>query len=170
MLPGSINLGDHLKSLCRFYANQKPPIDYLGQYLQAIHTAGFVLWEDSEKLVTLYIPFGQISLHELQIMVNRPGVGDYLKLKKEEIKTLSRAEFIVTCLYQRMGIQSFNEVILSQPFNSNEQFIRLVMTFITREIDMAVSELNLLYVVDNHPEDTRKEVNLYLKDVLSLLT
>lgn len=169
MLPGSINLGDYIRNISEAYAGQTPPVDYLDSYLQAIHDAGLVIWEDSNKLVTLYVPFGQISLHELQIIVNRPNSGDYLKLKREEIVALSRAEYIVTCLYQKMGIQSFNEVLLSQPFNINSLTTRMIMTFITREVDMAVSELNLLYVVDKQPEETINEINKHIGDVISTL-
>ena len=131
--------------------------------------ADLVLWEDPSKLVTLYVPFGQISIHELQIMVNREGVGNYLQLTREEIHALSRAEYIATRLYQKMGIQSFNEVLLTQPFSANEEFVRLILTFVTREIDIAVSELNLLYVVDKLPEASRDEIRVNLDAVLAEL-
>jgi hypothetical protein len=35
---------------------------------------------------------------------------------------------------------------------------RFVEAFITREIDLAVSELSMLYVVDQHPWDSRNEI------------
>jgi galactose-1-phosphate uridylyltransferase len=167
MLPGSINLGDHLREICRIFHARTPSIDYLGRYLDALRRATFVLWEDPRKLVTLYVPFGQTSVHELQVIVNRPGVGNYLQLTDDEIRALTRAELIVTRLYQRVGIQSFNEVLLSQPFDSREPTVRLVLTFITREIDIAVSELNLLYVVDKLPEQTRDEIAPHLEAVLA---
>jgi len=169
MLPGSINLGDHLRRICHSFGAQMPPVDYLELYVDALRAADFVLWKDPDDLVTLYVPFGQISVHELQIIVNRRGVGNYLQLGPKEILALSRAEYIVTRLYQKMGIQSFNEVLLTQPFDADEPFVRLILTFITREIDIAVSELNLLYVVDKKPEDSRDEIRKNLDAVLAEL-
>jgi galactose-1-phosphate uridylyltransferase len=169
MLPGSINLGDHLRHICNSFGTQTSPLDYLKCYRETLRMADLVLWEDPSKLVTLYVPFGQISIHELQIMVNREGVGNYLQLTREEIHALSRAEYIATRLYQKMGIQSFNEVLLTQPFSANEEFVRLILTFVTREIDIAVSELNLLYVVDKLPEASRDEIRVNLDAVLAEL-
>jgi len=66
-----------------------------------------------------------------------------------------------------IGINSFNEIVLSKPFDSeNDERFRLVLTFITREVELAVSELSLLYVVDKHPSDTLAEVKKYLPGIL----
>ena len=73
--------------------------------------------------------------------------------------SLSKAEYIVSRLYGRLDINSFNEIMLSLPFDDDRsKKFRLIFTFITREVDLAVSELSLLYVVDQHPCDTMMEV------------
>ena len=49
---------------------------------------------------------------------------------------------------------------MSLPFEDTEsEKFRLIFTFITREVDLAVSELSLLYVVDRQPSDTVLEIN-----------
>jgi galactose-1-phosphate uridylyltransferase len=140
------------------YEAQDPPRDYLGSYCEALQSAGLVIWED--KHVLIYVPFGQIAVHELQIMLREPGRRTFLDLTEPEIKSLSQAEWIVTQLYNRLDINSFNEILLSLPFNDRESStFRLIFTFITREVDLAVSELSLLYVVDQHPSHTVREIN-----------
>jgi hypothetical protein len=158
MAPESVNLADHLRSICMAYEAQDPPRDYLGSYCEALQSAGLVIWED--KHVLIYVPFGQIAVHELQIMLREPGRRTFLDLTEPEIKSLSQAEWIVTQLYNRLDINSFNEILLSLPFNDRESStFRLIFTFITREVDLAVSELSLLYVVDQHPSHTVREIN-----------
>ena len=155
MAISSFNLGDHLCMLCDAYEGEG--IDYLSSYLSAIRKNEFLIWEDGN--VALYIPYGQISIHELQIMVKRIGAYTYLDLTEDEIRSLSKAEFIVTRIYFELGINSFNEVLMTKTFyrDAGRNF-RLILTFMTREVDLAVSELNLVYVVDKHPTDTRNEI------------
>jgi galactose-1-phosphate uridylyltransferase len=161
MAPGSVNLGDHLSNICEAYSRHG--IDYLWSYYRALKEAGLVLWEDEN--VVLFIPYGQISMHELQVMVKRRNTNHYLELSDEEIRSLSEAEFKVTRLFRELGINSFNEVMISRPFDSKTEGFRIIFTYITREVDFAVSELNLLYVVDKHPYDTLDEVKSYLPHV-----
>jgi hypothetical protein len=151
MAPGSVNLADHLYRICLAYESHE--LDYLEAYLAALQKSRLVLWEDEN--VALYVPFGQIAVHELQIMLKRPGTPNLTELSREEVVSLSRAEFIVARLFGLLDINSFNEVILSLPFARTEtKYFRLIATFITREVDLAVSELSLLYVVDRHPYET----------------
>jgi len=158
MAPQSVNLADHLRSICLAYEAQSPPGDYLGSYCEALQSAGLVIWED--EYVIVYVPFGQIAVHELQIMLREKGRWTFLDLTEPEIRSLSKAEWIVTQLYSRLDINSFNEILLSLPFNDRESStFRLIFTFITREVDLAVSELSLLYVVDQHPSHTVLEIN-----------
>lgn len=155
MAVSSFNLGDYLCQVCDAY--EKIGIDYLDEYLKCLEKFEFVIWQDN--YAALYIPFGQISAHELQIMVKRKGSGTYLDLSEEEIKSLSRAEFIATRIYSELEVNSFNEVVLMKTFyRSKSNNFRLIVTFMTREVDLAVSELNLVYVVDQHPVDTRIEI------------
>ena len=123
-----------------------------------MRTAGLVIWENDH--VGIYVPFGQIAVHELQIMILEKGRRTFLDLTQEEIQSLSKAEWIVTRLYSRPDINSFNEILLSLPFSDKEtNTFRLIFTFITREVDLAMSELSLLYVVDQHPSHTVQEIN-----------
>ena len=158
MAPHSVNLADHLRSVCLAYEAQSPAGDYLASYCEALQSAGLVIWEDEHVLV--YVPFGQIAVHELQIMLREKGRWTFLDLTESEIRSLSRAEWIVTRLYSRLDINSFNEILLSLPFDDRESStFRLIFTFITREVDLAVSELSLLYVVDQHPSHTVRQIN-----------
>jgi hypothetical protein len=156
---GSVNLADHLRDIC-IECERRPegPQDYLGEYLKALDRAKMVIWSDDN--VVVFVPFGQIALHELQIMIKRKPTRTFLDLSEAEVQSLSRAEYIVARLYGRMDINSFNEIMLSLPFSENRsKTFRLIFTFITREVDLAVSELSLLYVVDKHPSDTVMEIN-----------
>jgi hypothetical protein len=156
MAKGSVNLADHLNEVCLAY--DKIGVDYLAKYLDAIDGAGLKIWEDEN--VVLYVPFGQISLDEMQIMVKKPMKPSLLALDEAEIVSFSRAEFAITRLFDRMEINSFNEVILGLPEDrKHSDSFRLIWTFITREVDLAVSELNLLYVVDRHPYDTVEKID-----------
>jgi hypothetical protein len=160
MAPGSVNLADHLRAICLNYERCQPKRDYLREYYMALKNAGLVIWESEKKDVALYVPFGQIAVHELQIMMTREGARTFLDLGESEIRSLSQAEYIVTKLYSRLNINSFNEILLSLPFDDKESTsFRMVFTFITREVDLAISELSLLYVVDRHPSDTVAEIN-----------
>jgi galactose-1-phosphate uridylyltransferase len=156
MTRDSVNLADHLNEVCLAY--DKLGVDYLAKYLEAIDAAGLKIWEDEN--VVLYVPFGQISLDELQIMVKKRKKPTLLWLDEAEIASFSQAEFAVTRLFDRMEINSFNEVILGLPEDTlHSDSFRLIWTFITREVDLAVSELNLLYVVDRHPYNTVEKVD-----------
>jgi len=151
---GSVNLTDHLRDIC--VACESRGQDYLGSYLEALEHAKMVIWSDEN--VALFVPFGQIALHELQIIVKTPR-RTFLELTQQEVRSLSRAEYIVARLYGRMDINSFNEIMLSLRFAEDTvQKFRLIFTFITREVDLAVSELSLLYVVDRQPCDTVNEI------------
>jgi len=158
MAPHSVNLADHLRAICLAHEQREKHRDYLESYYLALLDAGLVIWED--PYVALFVPFGQSAVHELQIMVKRPGTRTFLDLDHDEIQSLSLAEYIVTRLYGRMDINSFNEILLSLPFEDKESTtFRLIFTFITREVDLAISELSLLYVVDQHPSHTVMEIN-----------
>lgn len=154
MASGSVNLADQLRSLClAFDASGQ---DYLKGYLEALEKANLIIWSDD--YVALYVPFGQIALHEMQVMIKRP-TRTFLDLNPNELESLSKAEYVVSRLYGRLDINSFNEIMLSLPFGDEcSKSFRLIFTFITREVDLAVSELSLLYVVDQHPCDTMLEV------------
>jgi len=151
----SYNLANHLCQICDIY--EKNNIDYLVRYLHTLREANFIIWENDK--VALYVPFGQTSVHELQIMVKRSGVHTLLDLDEIELASLTIAEFYVIQIYRELKINSFNEVLLSRSFDSTiGNRFRLILTFVTREVDLAVSELSLAYVVDKHPEDTLKSV------------
>lgn len=153
MTPQSVNLATHLVELCNAYEKQE--IDYLGQYLETLRDMRFILWEDD--YVALYVPIGQTSLHELQVMVKERR-RHFLDLTDNELRSLSEAEFRVVSLYKAWNINSFNEVFLNHQFQaegvSECNNFRVIVTFITREVDLAVSELSMLYVVDRSPVDT----------------
>lgn len=163
MADGSFNLGDHLTRVCEAYEQQRG-IDYLSCYLNTLRQARMVIGED--KFVALYVPLGQIATHELQIMVKRP-TRTFLDLDYNELRSLSFAELAVAKLYAALGINSYNEVVICQRFDAraNSSF-RVITSFVTREIDLAVSELNLLYVTDKHPYDTVLEVNSHWDQVV----
>ena len=90
----------------------------------------------------------------MQIMVKRAGACNYLSLSREEIKSISKAEAVAILFLKELGIKSFNEILINLPFEENSTYFRLIICFLTREVDIAVSELNQLFVVDKHPEDT----------------
>ena len=91
-------------------------------------------------------------------MVLQPK-GCLTDLSTEEVKSLSIAEYIALRLFKSLNINSFNHVALSKLHNDNRApSFRLVEAFITREIDLAVSELSMLFVVDQHPWDSRNEI------------
>ena len=93
-------------------------------------------------------------------MAKRKDKHSLLALTEAEIRSFSEAEFAITRLFDRLKINSFNEVILALPEDvPHSPSFRLTWTFITREIDLAVSELNLLYVVDRHPYNTIQKVD-----------
>jgi hypothetical protein len=151
-------LSNHLTKLCRHF--EKESIDYLNSYLSLLRSSGYVIWED--ELVALYVPLGQISVHELQAIVKRKGAWHYLSLSSEEVLSLSYAEFIAIQIYKQLGINSFNELMLSENLHDKTQSFRLIIAFITREVDLAVSELNLMYVVDKHPHDTVEAISNFI--------
>ncbi len=162
MARGSVNLGNHTAKICAAY--NADDVDYLAAYLDALRDAGLMIHEDEH--VALYVPFGQISKHELQVMIKRPS-HHYFDLEEEEVEALSKAEYYVTRFYQLIGINSFNEVVLLEPFDKKTPGFRMIMTFITREVDLAVSELNQLYVVDHQPEDTARAISSFKDAVLN---
>lgn len=153
MAPGSVNLGAYLNDICQEYTHAS---DYLDAYCEFLRDEGMVIFEDDN--VVLYIPFGQISTHELQVMVKHPGKTDFLALSEDDVDSLSKAEAIAIKLLDALGIHSFNEIMLTLPFKSDSKRFRIVMCFLTREVDLAVSELNQLFVVDHYPEDTKRMV------------
>ena len=163
MTPGAINIGDHLAKICHLY--KAKDIDYLEKYLLALKKCNLVLWED--KHYALYIPFGQNSIHELQAIVKRANVSNFLQLTELEIISLSKCEYIAASIFNLLGINSFNELLLGMPFSyeGNEDGFRLITTFVTREIDLAVSELSLLYVVDKFPHNTLEEIRKIWPDI-----
>ena len=154
MAPGTSNLANQLIEVSQAYENHG--IDYQGAYLNALEQAGYVIWQDD--YVKLYVPYGQSSLYELQAMVVWPR-GYFTDLSEEEAISLSKAEYIALRLFKALGINSFNHVVLSKLFDDKRApRFRLVEIFITREVDLAVSELSSLYVVDQHPWDSRNRI------------
>ena len=154
MSPGSNNLGNYLNKLCLTYEKKEGgPIDYLGAYIEYLRLKKMVLYEDA--YVVLYVPYGQISIHELQIMMKKPGRYNYLTFTDAEISSISVAETMAIRYLKELRINSFNEIAISLPFDTISTYFRLVICFMTREVDLAVSELNMLFVVDKHPETTR---------------
>ncbi|MBI2418222.1 MAG: hypothetical protein HYV28_10050 [Ignavibacteriales bacterium] len=156
MSPHAVNLGDHLAKICHHYSEKG--IDYLGAYIDALRLINYIIWEDDN--CALYVPFGQISIHELQVIIKRRNTSNFLHLTDKEIYSLSKCEYIVTKIFERLGINSFNELLISMPFDyeKKDYGFRLILTFITREVDIAVSELSLLYVVDKFPHHSRDEI------------
>lgn len=154
MAPRTSNLAEQLISVCEAYANIN--IDYQACYLRALKDADYIIWEDD--YIALYVPYGQCSQHELQSMVKRP-CANYVDFNQHEIESMSKAEFIVLQLYKILEISSFNNILISKLFNdSRAPNFRVVQSFVTREVDLAVSELSLLYVVDQHPRDSRNKL------------
>ena len=151
MAPRTSNLAEQLILVSEAYSNNN--IDYQACYLSALRVADYVIWED--EYVALYVPYGQCSLHELQAVVKRP-CATHVDFTNNEIQSMSRAEFIVLKLYKELEISSFNNILISKLFNdSRAPNFRVVQAFVTREVDLAVSELSMLYVVDQHPRDSR---------------
>ncbi|MEI6758179.1 MAG: TIR domain-containing protein [Chlorobium sp.] len=154
MAPGTSNLANQLIEVSQAYENHG--IDYQGAYLTTLALAGYVIWKDD--YVKLYVPYGQSSLYELQAMVSHPR-GCFTDLSEEEVISLSKAEYVALRLFKALGINSFNHVMLSKLFNDKRaKCFRLVEIFITREVDLAVSELSSLYVVNQHPWDSRNRI------------
>jgi hypothetical protein len=163
MAPNTTNLADQLITVSDAYSNIN--IDYQECYVDALRDADYVIWED--KNAVLYIPFGQISTHELQVMMCRP-FGSYIDFTDEEIKSLTLAEFLVFKIYKELGITSFNSIFISKLLNDKRApKFRVVQTFVTREVDLAVSELSTLYVVDQHPYESRRQVKKIFEGIRS---
>jgi hypothetical protein len=108
-------------------------------------------------------------IHEIHVMFKRAGAANFRDFTDEEIASFSRAEFIVTRLYEKLNIGSFNEVFLLDRFQRGtgrpRSKFRAIATFITREVDLAVSELSMAYVVDKLPEHTCNEARHYLGEM-----
>jgi hypothetical protein len=98
-------------------------------------------------------------------MVKKPGSGQtqpirtYTDLTEHQVKSLSRAEWIATRLFVKLEINSFNGLMLSLPVDAEADGFRPIFCFVTRESDLAVAELNLLYVVEDEPGWTIEEIN-----------
>jgi len=159
MAPRTSNLAEQLITVSDAYWRQG--IDYQGNYLAALEERasegyGYVIWGDAN--VMLYVPYGQCSLHELQVMTCKPR-AHLLDLSEDEIASLSKAEYIALRLYKELGVASFNHIVLSKLFNDNRApTFRMVVIFVTRDSDLAMSELSMLYVADKHPWDSRVEI------------
>jgi galactose-1-phosphate uridylyltransferase len=154
MAQRTANLAERLIEVSQAYWNHN--VDYQGAYIEALREAGYIIWED--KNVALYVPYGQCSKYELQAIVLNPR-GCLTELSQDEVISLSKAEYIALRLFKSLEINSFNHVILSKLYNETRApKFRLVEAFITREIDLAVSELSMLFVVDQHPWDSRNEI------------
>jgi hypothetical protein len=153
-LPITSNLSEQLIEVSQAYWNQG--IDYQGLYLKALEDSGYVIWRDDE--VTLYVPYGQCSIYELQAMMNKP-CSNLLSLKEKQVRSLSKAEYIVIRIFKSLDINSFNQVFISKLTHDNRApKFRMVEAFVTREVDLAVSELTMLFVVDQHPWDSRERI------------
>lgn len=159
MAPRTSNLAEQLIVISDAYWRQG--IDYQRQYLRALghptrEPRSYVIWYDEH--VVLYVPYGQCSRHEMQIALLRP-TGHLLELEKEEVASLSKAEYIAIALYRSLGITSFNQISLSKLFNDQRApRFRMLVIFVTREVDLAMSELSMLYVVDEHPRESANQI------------
>ena len=81
------------------------------------------------------------------------------KLKYLGIVTVGFLLVFALRIFKHLKINSFNQVTLTKMLKDpRAPRFRFVETFITREIDLAVSELSMLYVVDQHPWDSRNEI------------
>jgi len=166
MAPRTSNLAEQLILVSEAYSNIN--IDYQACYLSALRNADYVIWED--EYVALYVPYGQCSLHELQAVVKRP-CATYVDFNNHEIESMSKAEFMALKLYKELEISSFNNILITKLFNdSRAPYFRVVQTFVTREVDLAVSELSMLYVVDQHPRDSRNVLAAAFKKIKNGLT
>jgi len=156
MSAGTSNLANQLIEVCQAYENHG--IDYLGNYMNALQEAGYVMWRND--YVMLYVPYGQSSKYELQAMIiDDRGCGSFKDLSEKEVISLSIAEYIALRIFKGLKINSFNHVMLSKLFHDKRApRFRPVEIFITREVDLAVSELSSHYVVDQHPWDSRNEI------------
>jgi galactose-1-phosphate uridylyltransferase len=154
MVSRSSNLAEQL--ICVSQAYWSEGIDYLECYQKALRQHQYVIWED--KHVMLYVPYGQCAMHEMQAMTVQP-CGSFTELTTEQVISLSKAEYIALRIFKALGVGSFNQVFLTKLYNdSRAPRFRLVEAFITRDVDLAVSELSMLYVVDRHPWVSRIEV------------
>ncbi|NTW54057.1 MAG: TIR domain-containing protein [Chlorobaculum sp.] len=154
MSAATSNLADQLLEVCQAYENHG--IDYQGQYLKALDEAGYVVWKD--QYVMLYVPYGQSSKYEMQAMLIKPH-GSFRDLDEAEVISLTIAEYIALRIFSELDINSFNHVMLSKLFHDKRApRFRPVEIFITREVDLAVSELSSHYVVDQHPWDSRNKI------------
>jgi galactose-1-phosphate uridylyltransferase len=154
MAPRTSNLAERLIEVSQAYWNNN--IDYQRSYYLALKQSGYRIWEDDN--VALYIPYGQSSKHELQAMTLEPRAG-FIDLNPQEVISLSKAEYIALRLFKKLKINSFNQVSLAKLLNDTRApKFHFVQAFITREVDLAVSELSMLYVVDQHPWDSRNQI------------
>lgn len=161
MVTNTTNLADQLITVSDAYSNFN--IDYQGCYIDALRDAGYVIWED--RNVVLYVPYGQIATHELQIMMRRK-FRSYVDFTDKEIESLSVAEFMVFRIYEQLGITSFNSIFLSKLFEETRApDFRVVQIFVTREADLAVSELSTLYVVDQHPNESMQQIKKFFRNI-----
>jgi galactose-1-phosphate uridylyltransferase len=154
MAPHTSNLAERLIEVSQAYWNNN--IDYQKSYYLALKQSGYLIWEDEN--IALYVPYGQCSKHELQAMTLEPR-GGFIDLIPEEVISLSKAEYIALRIFKKLEISSFNQVSLSKLLNDTRApNFRFVEAFVTREVDLAVSELSMLYVVDQHPWDSRNQI------------
>ena len=154
MNPKAANISERLIEISQAYWNHG--IDYQDRYFKALKKSGYVIWDDGN--VALYVPYGQCSKHELQAMMLKP-CGSLQDLSQDQIISLSKAEYIALRLFKSIGINSFNHIVLSKLFKETRApKFRLVESFMTREVDLAVSELSMLFVVDQHPWDSLNEI------------
>lgn len=155
------NIAERLIEVSQAYWNHR--VDYQQAYHDALDEAGYIIWQD--PLVSLYVPYGQSSKGELQAMLRSPR-GNITELTESEIVSLSKAEYVVLRIFKKLGINSFNQVVLSKLLHETRApMFHLVVAFITREVDLAVSELSMLFVVDQHPWDSRNEIAQVWKDL-----
>ena len=148
------NLAEQLIQMSDVYWTQG--VDYQDHYRLALAEGGYVIWSDEH--VTLYVPYGQCSMYEMQAMINQP-CGNLLDLTEEQMISLSKAEHIAHKLFAELRVNSFNHVLLSKFLGDNRApRFHLVEAFVTREIEFAVSELSGLFVVDQHPWTSRNDI------------
>lgn len=138
MAPRTSNLSEQLILMSDAYWRQG--IDYQGNYIAAMGDRGhekhsYVIWEDEH--VVLYVPYGQCSLHEMQAMTIKPA-DHLLALSERQMISLSVAEYIALRLYSKLEVTSYNHIVLSKLFNDHRApTFRFVVSFVTREIDLA---------------------------------
>ena len=149
----SYNLGDIIGQIACAYKNTFQR-DYLHDYYSALKSVNMIIKEDENAF--LYIPVSQKANYELQIMVKDSSVGNILKTTPAIRKSISNLELLAYQILQQdqYNIQSFNTLMYSSRFSSDNIEQRLIISICPRTTIIAFSELGRRNVVDQFPWDT----------------